>query len=189
MSFFEPFGQDSEPEPEQRVNDDFQDRFASPRSEVGVMVPARLLLYRDSETAISLTGLTAYSTGFELSLNTFRRIDDMLRLHHHVHHAGAARKPLDDRLLRFGVEYADGRRGANLERFRSSPSENIRVWSGGSGGGGNSYRASYRVSPLPPAGPVSFVLQWPIVAIPETRRNLDASVILDAAANSRRLWA
>ena len=42
--------------------------------------------------------------------------------------------------------------------------------------------------PLPPAGPIEFVCEWPVFGVPETRATLDAQLILDAAGRSTQLW-
>jgi len=42
--------------------------------------------------------------------------------------------------------------------------------------------------PLPPAGPLEFVCEWPAFGITETRAGIDAQMILDAAQRSIRLW-
>jgi hypothetical protein len=57
--------------------------------------------------------------------------------------------------------------------------------------GGGSPRSSlsrWWVWPLPPAGPLEFVCEWPLLGIPESRAGLDAQSILDAAGQSIRLW-
>jgi hypothetical protein len=46
----------------------------------------------------------------------------------------------------------------------------------------------YWIWPLPPAGPVTFVCQWPALGIPESRADVDAELILDAAARAVQLW-
>jgi len=51
---------------------------------------------------------------------------------------------------------------------------------GGAGGAGN-WRQSYWLWPLPPAGPLAFVCEWPAAGIPVTRHEIDARVVLDAA--------
>ena len=42
--------------------------------------------------------------------------------------------------------------------------------------------------PLPPAGPLEFVCEWPPFGIAESRTGIDAQLILDAARRSVRLW-
>src|SRR2546430_3515945 len=58
----------------------------------------------------------------------------------------------------------------------------------GGGGGGRRYDMRYWVWPLPPPGPVAFVCEWPAFGIPESRAELDARPILDAAARALGLW-
>ena len=40
----------------------------------------------------------------------------------------------------------------------------------------------------PLAGPLEFVCEWPTFGIAETRADIDAQLILDAAQRSIRLW-
>jgi len=42
--------------------------------------------------------------------------------------------------------------------------------------------------PLPPKGPLEFVAEWPDLGIGESRAELDAALILEAADRSIRLW-
>jgi hypothetical protein len=44
------------------------------------------------------------------------------------------------------------------------------------------------MSPLPPEGPVSFVVAWPSFGIPESRTVLDSAPILAAAGRAQLLW-
>jgi len=57
-------------------------------------------------------------------------------------------------------------------------------------GGGSRRRhvARWWAWPLPPKGPLELVSEWPAFGIPETRAELDAQLILDAADRSIRLW-
>ena len=57
-------------------------------------------------------------------------------------------------------------------------------------GGGTSHFQQLRwwAWPLPPAGPLEFICQWPMYEITETRVGVDAQLILDAAQRSIRLW-
>ena len=42
--------------------------------------------------------------------------------------------------------------------------------------------------PLPPAGPLELVCEWPAFGIAESRAVIDAQIILGAAARSIQLW-
>jgi hypothetical protein len=46
----------------------------------------------------------------------------------------------------------------------------------------------YWVWPLPPAGPVTFICQWSALGIEESRGEIDARLILDAAGRAVQLW-
>ena len=55
------------------------------------------------------------------------------------------------------------------------------LWPGGGGGGGDRWDQSYWLWPLPPPGPVAFVVEWPSEGIELTRHELDAAPILEAS--------
>jgi hypothetical protein len=44
------------------------------------------------------------------------------------------------------------------------------------------------VWPLPPAGPFAFVCEWPSRGIAESRAEIDAGLILEAAGRAVTLW-
>jgi hypothetical protein len=41
---------------------------------------------------------------------------------------------------------------------------------------------------LPPPGPLTFACQWPAEQIPPSQVELDAGLVLDAAARATSLW-
>ena len=43
-------------------------------------------------------------------------------------------------------------------------------------------------APLPPAGKLAFVCEWPAAGIPLTRHEIDAQIILDAASHAQQLF-
>ena len=59
---------------------------------------------------------------------------------------------------------------------------------GTSGFGGRSSETTMWMWPLPPPGLLEFVCEWRAEGIELTRRELDAQVILDAAAQVDELW-
>jgi hypothetical protein len=98
---------------------------------------------------------------------------------------------LPDDVLRFGVEFADGRRATNLghrDRTAESPPAITLNPRDGSGGGGRSFDFGYWVFPLPPPGTLTFAVEWPARGIELTRHEVDAAPILAAAAKSEQLW-
>jgi hypothetical protein len=107
-------------------------------------------------------------------------------------HRREAGDPLPPEFLRFGLQFADGGVASNMARhpFVSGESEPVGpiLLPGGGGGGGRHYDTRYWVWPLPPAGPLIFVCQWPALGIEESRAEIDAQLVLDAV-RSRQLWS
>ena len=91
--------------------------------------------------------------------------------------------PLPDEFLRFGVQFADGRKATSLDRppydpQSQEPGPPVLNQHGG-GGGGSAWDIEYWVWPLPPAGPFAFVCAWPARGIAESRAEIDAVAILE----------
>jgi hypothetical protein len=170
-----------------------------PWNVLGAAVPIRLVLARTEEVAVAVTDATAYPTGFELRLVSRARTaaghgapwDDpfdpatMLRMRH-----APGRGELPPEFLRFGLEFADGTKATNLGGFQDPEKDpGTRVLMEGSGsGGGASWDTEYWSWPLPPEGPLAFVCEWPAKGIPLTRAEVDARLVLDAAARAEVLW-
>jgi hypothetical protein len=163
-----------------------------PENELGVPVPLRMQLARTDDVAVGLLDVTAFSTGL-----TFR-MEVRLREHDELIDPFAMRMPhlrrgateLPDEVLRFGFELADGQRVTNIGHFpgfEDQPPGPILIQRGG-GGGGRSWSFGYWLWPLPPAGTLTVVLEWPSQQIALTRVELDAEPLRAAAAESEKLW-
>lgn len=72
---------------------------------------------------------------------------------------------------------------------RTLADDDVVLSPGGGSGGGLTYEQSYWVSPLPPAGAVTFVCSWPAFGIDESTAVIDATALLLAAERSVVLWA
>jgi hypothetical protein len=100
---------------------------------------------------------------------------------------------LGDYVLRFGVGFADGRKATNLERHRDfeggptpdPPALRLRRWEGYDL---LSQEVDAWVWGLPPPGPLAFVCEWPARHIPESRTEVDAGLVLEAAGRATALW-
>jgi hypothetical protein len=58
----------------------------------------------------------------------------------------------------------------------------------GGGGGGGRWRQDFWVWPLPPAGSLAFVCEWPAAGIALSRADTDAQQLLDGAARAVALF-
>lgn len=162
-----------------------------PSGQVPAPMAIRLMLVRTGEVAVVVIGLWAFTTGFDLLVN--------VELRNEIHgtstasfSAGLDDEPLEDEFCRLGVQFSTGEKAANTERRsahegssgRTGPIVKVR-----GGGGGSLFREwRYWVSPLPPPGPLAFVCEWPALGIAESRTEIDAQPILDAASQSIVLW-
>jgi hypothetical protein len=60
---------------------------------------------------------------------------------------------------------------------------------GGRLGRGACWDLELAIQPLPPPGPLAFVCAWPSRGIPEVWVEIDAGLVLDAAAAARPFFA
>jgi hypothetical protein len=186
VNFFDPKVPAEEPEHEY-VREPWLER---PRGWVGGRVGARLQLARTAETLVVVHDLEAYPAGFSLQV-TVRGFPADHRAGMGFHaittpewHAGR----LAPEFFRFGVQLPNGRRATNLDQARglpSGPPAELALQSRSSSGGGDSVALEFWIWPLPAAGPVTFVCEWPHGSIEETRAQLDASGIVAAARRAR----
>ncbi len=100
----------------------------------------------------------------------------------------------DDEVLRFGIAYADGRKATVFDprpwwRDPDRPeTPDIVLMQRGGGGGGASWDFRFWAWPLPPDGPLEFVVEWPSEGIELTRAEVDSAVVREAAAHAVTLW-
>jgi len=174
-------------------------RNQAPDNEIPAGVGVAALLGRTENAAVGITQLEAFSTGFRFNVAVrarrlpaeFARGGLFMLISGHGRHG--AEVPLENRLL-LGVEYANGDRASNLEDMRlpgeETDDDERRLILSHHGGGGSDLTVdqSYWVSPLPPEGPVTFVLSWPGFGMAESRTEIDSAPIRAAAARSVHLW-
>lgn len=106
--------------------------------------------------------------------------------------------------MKWGFEFADGRRVTNVDRWPEQPNQDHSrpqhpddwrwepdhpVLRGGRGGGGSrAVDRDYWLWPLPPAGPLRVVCQWPGQDIDVQMHDLDATPFRDAAGRAQPAW-
>jgi hypothetical protein len=195
MSFFELPPEPQEPPQPTPIQPPW---LGPPDNVVGASVPLEpLLLVRTDKLAVSLGGLVAYPSGLEFTLIVRQRVvdedDDWIHAQMRLRHGRRGRE-VPPELLRFGVEFADGRKATNLGGWRARfepherpPDQPILVEHGG-GGGGTRFDQDYWLWPLPPPGRLTFACEWPSEGVALTRVDVDTTAILDASTRSTTLW-
>jgi hypothetical protein len=162
------------------------------------VVPVELILARTSQRAIGLSGIRAYPTGFGCTLHLRLREDipgeqsnfgAFNMFYEGVDPAGE----FADYYLRFGVGFADGRKATNLVQrhdFDEGPAPDpptLRLirWEGYDR---LAWEVDVWIYGLPPPGPLAFVCEWPARGIPESRVEIDAGPVLEAARRAVPIW-
>ncbi len=160
-----------------------------PESEFPAIVPIDTLqLGQSGQAAIAITGISAYTGGFEIFMTRCIRPDvpgldeDPTPERQSRRRADPLAAPTFSLLLSDGTRVVSGR--AHGESEPTGPILQPR------GGGGTTHSQFFRwwAWPLPPTGPLEFICQWPMYEIAETQASIDAQLILDAAQRSVRLW-
>lgn len=156
-----------------------------PQTELPGTVPIDTLAFdRSEQSAVAITGISAYSSGFEIFMIRLIRPDarglddDPL--------PGEPRVP--EYYFRFSSQLSDGRTVTETGGFGSpggaEPTEPI-LRSNGESGTTHFQHLRWWAWPLPPSGPLEFVCQR---ETGETRVGIDAQLILEAAQRGVRIW-
>jgi hypothetical protein len=191
MSFFEP--------PPRTTASVFRAVVASPPAWLGPphhvlpgIAPVELIIARTEETVVAIAGIRAYPEGFGFTLSLRLRTVSAReqQFPYLLDRVAVEGNALPDEFLRFGVQFADGRKATNLDRpaYDLEGQAPDRPVLHQHGGGGATWDMEHWVWPLPPAGPFAFVCEWPGRGITESRAEVDAGVILDAAGRAVTLW-
>ena len=149
------------------------------------VISTQLVLAQTDDAAVVISDLHVYDTGFLIHLHAVTRLP-MSRRRFRAMYDWAGEETVADEMLRFGVQFADGGIATNLDHDRQTSGVELRP--GGGTGGPTRIDDAYTVRPLPPAGPLRMVCQWPTFEIDETSHEIDGTLIRDAARNARQLW-
>ena len=100
-----------------------------------------------------------------------------------------------DEFLRFGIQFPDGRKVTNLDQpyWDLSPDATQAEYGMESNSGSGSdthYTAEWWAWPVPESsGQLAFVCEWPAYEIPQTRVEIDAELVRDAARRAQPVWS
>lgn len=164
---------------------------------MGVSVPMDAVLVRSPGALVTLQRFVAYPEGvlFELGV---RRKEPKLVPWGGVEASGSGQRSRFGRpsnpALRFEVEFSDGRRATSLglDRVTEEPEQEerqdpvLRVLRGS--GSPSSVYLDYWLWPLPPAGPLQFIVDGSGMGIENGRVTVDGSVLGEAASRSEMVW-
>jgi hypothetical protein len=160
-----------------------------PEAELPGIVPIDTLHFDRSEhAAVAIIGIAAYTRGFEFFLARCIRpgtpgLDEDLT-------PEMRRYKLTDwqDFPAISVQFPDGRTAISGRPYGDGKPEGPILQSRGGGGTPHSQLLRWWVWPLPSAGPLEFICQWPVYGIGETRVRINGQLILDAARRSVQLW-
>ena len=174
-----PFSEDDGPD------EHFYRRMSAPENEIPVALPQNLLLARSDDAAVALVGLQVYTTGVSFTLAIRVRPTSQQPTGRSLNELLWERGPGPGRLM-LGLELPDGRRVSTVRPPEGS--DDVVFTSGGGGGGDTSVEQSWWLNPLPPDGPLRFVVRCAELGIEEADAVLDGGAIRRAAADVVTLW-
>ncbi len=156
-----------------------------PETEFPAIAPINTLQFgRSEQTAIAITGMSAYSNGFEFFVTRLIRPDAPGFGEDPV--PGAQRGMLAERQsFQVSLQFSDGRTVTSGRPHGDDEPAGPILRSRGGGGSSHCLLMRWWAWPLPPSGPLEFICQ---LGTSETRVGIDAQLILDAAQRSVRLW-
>ena len=194
MTFFPP----DPPADDDSVFEPPQDpRWSPPQSELPRLFPISETLAVTDGAAIIVTCARVFRNGVEFVIERRMRRGSLTPREWQVAQWGlhGMYGPADPDRLRYGVALGNGEH-VLLEHppLGEDPAESRHTlaMTGGGGGGSGDYvrfEDGLWLCPLPPAGPLEIVAQWPAQGMDESRVVLDSAPLLDLATSVRSLWA
>ena len=161
-----------------------------PEAEFPGIAPVNTLQFERSEqAAIAITGISAYSAGFEIFVTHRIRPGAHRTALERMPDAAPGGMPAALRSFHLGLQFSDGSKVISGSLYvgpypDSEPTGPIlRPFDGG-----DAQFSRWWAWPLPPSGPLELVCEWPMFGFAETRVGIDAQLILDAARRSVQLW-
>ena len=159
------------------------------------IAPVTLIVARSDETVVAVSGVQVYPAGFGFTLSLRLRTvsaREEQQFPYLLDRVAVDADPIPDEFLRFGVQFADGRKATNLDRppyaLEGQAPDRPVLHQHGGGGGGSTWDMEYWAWPLPPDGPLAFVCEWPGRGIGLSRAEVDGEVVREAAGRAVTLW-
>jgi hypothetical protein len=156
-------------------------------------VPLEYVLAKTEKAAVCLTRIAAYPTGFSFDIATLTdpEHDDLDPLLFDQPRRRRTGVEIPPELLRFGLQFSDGSKVTNLggPSFGRHDPQGPTMFGRGGGGGGGAWHQSHWIWPLPPPGPMLVVCEWPAADIAQTQTEIDAQLVLDAAARAQVIFS
>lgn len=161
---------------------------APPRGVLPSVSTQRAVLVHTDDLALVVQRFSVYPNGVTFELLCERRTPDRPedRFLWELRYPPAGALP--DTFVRFGVVFGNGSSWSNLDPAPGAHPRVPVVWGQGGGGGGGQWRQEYWVWPLPPDGPLTFVLSWPSEGIDEVSAEVDATELRERATEAEILW-
>jgi hypothetical protein len=193
MSFFESFPDPASPPPREPT---LRSPWLAPETVIPGSVPGELLLVHTEAIAVAIGSLRAFPNGVEFTVHVrLRRVDETSPYGLYdpfSNHDPRGREGGREQLLRLGVLFADGRRAVSESGWRSerdySESGEPLLQAQGSGGSSLRWDGDFWLYPLPPDGPLTFIISSDAYGVSESRGKVDASAIRAAAGRAVDLW-
>jgi hypothetical protein len=160
---------------------------------VPVTIPIERVIARNEVAAVYLASVSTYPTGFKFDVFVVVADDEseLDPFDFEFEMVAQDTGEIPPGQLRLGFLFADGSKATNTGRYfhwydESGAPPDAPVMNGGGSGGGSyqNWHGSFWVWPLPPAGKLEFLCEWPAAGIPLTRCELDSGTILEAAAGN-----
>lgn len=152
-------------------------RFPPVESHLAAVLPWTRIVGASATGRIALEAVRCWPKGLSLDLAFFAAPTSTLDV------------PPDR--FRVGVTFADGRRAADSAPQPISPEatgEDVLLLRQGGIGNQLRFRQSFYLSPLPPEGPFSLVVEWPDMGIGETWTEFNGTEVRDAATRAIPVW-
>ena len=164
-------------------------RQGPPDGVLGQPVAGFTVVARTDTIVVAADRIVAYPTGFEFGI-TIRANDRPAHgsFDDQRQRAWSGVAAFPGESVRVAVVFADGRRGA-VDNFSSAPAGDVQLIPLHGHGTQTRFDQRFWVEPLSPRGPLSVVIEWKRRGLPETRADLDAAAIVEAAARAETLWS